>query len=62
MQTLDNFISPIPSFDGDIQIPTMSLLARPPCGESISDPSTGACASVSKTKAGKRKAATNLTL
>jgi hypothetical protein len=61
MQTLDSFISPIPGIDGDILIPAIQVLARPPGDESASDPSAGASASASKTRAGKRKATTNPT-
>jgi hypothetical protein len=32
MQDLDNFISPIPSFEGDISIPAIPVLAHPPGG------------------------------
>jgi hypothetical protein len=56
MQTLDNFISPIPNFEGDILIPAIPVLAQPPGGEADNDPSTGASAGVPRTRAGKRKA------
>jgi hypothetical protein len=47
MQALDSFISPIPSFDGDIPILTVSVLAWSPGDEPTSDPSTGANAGTS---------------
>jgi hypothetical protein len=56
MQALDNFISPIPSFDGDILIPAVPVLARPPSYESV-----GASASASKTRGSKQKEPVNLT-
>jgi hypothetical protein len=59
MQALDNFISPIIGFDGDILIPAVPFSAWPPGDESVSDPSTGA--SASKTRAGKWKPTTNPT-
>jgi hypothetical protein len=49
MQVLDSFISPIPSFDGDILILAVPVLARPPGDEPTSDPSTGASAGTVKT-------------
>jgi hypothetical protein len=61
MQALDNFISPIPSFDGDIPFPAIPVLARPLGDESICDPSAGSSASASKARAGKRKATANPT-
>jgi hypothetical protein len=61
MQAFDSFISPVPSFDSDILIPVIPILARPPSDESVSDPSTGASASASKTRSSKWKAAANLT-
>jgi hypothetical protein len=61
MQALDNFIAPIPSFDGDIPILIIPILTQPPDDESISDPSARASASASKTRASKRKATANLT-
>jgi hypothetical protein len=61
MQGLDSFLSLIPGFEGDIPIPAIPISARPPGGESISDPSTGASASISKTWASKRKANANST-
>jgi hypothetical protein len=61
MQALDNFISPIAGFEGDISIPTIPVSARPPDDESISDPSVGAGASALKTWAGKWKATANST-
>jgi hypothetical protein len=59
MQALDNFISPIPGFDGDILILAIPVSARPPGDESTSDPSAGASASALKTQVGKRKAIAN---
>jgi hypothetical protein len=61
MQALDNFISPIPGFEGDIPIPAIPVSAKPPGGEADSDPSTGASADAPQTWAGKRKATANLT-
>jgi hypothetical protein len=61
MQDLDNIFSPILDFDSDVLIPSIPILARPPSDESVSDPSTGASASASKTRAGKWKATTNPT-
>jgi hypothetical protein len=58
---LDNFISPIPGFNGDIPIPAIPVLTQPPGDESTSDPSARVGASALKTRAGKRKATTNLT-
>jgi hypothetical protein len=49
MQALDNFISLIPSFDNDIQISIILILAWPPRDESVSDAFVGASASASKT-------------
>jgi hypothetical protein len=59
---LDNFISPIPRFEGDILFLTISVSAWSPSGESASDPSDRSSVRVSKTRAGKRKAAINPTL
>jgi hypothetical protein len=56
MQALDNFISPIPGFDGEISFPAVPVSARPPGDESVGDPSTGASVSASKTRVGKWKA------
>jgi hypothetical protein len=42
MQALDNFLSPIPSFDGDIYIPVVLVSVQPPSDESVGDPSVGA--------------------
>jgi hypothetical protein len=61
MQVLDNFIPSIPRFEGDIPIPVIPVSARSPSGESTSDPSAGASAGVSKTRAGKHKATANST-
>jgi hypothetical protein len=61
MQALDNFISPIPDFEGDIPIPAIPVSAHPPGGESIEDPSAESSAGALKTRARKRKATANLT-
>jgi hypothetical protein len=61
MQALDNFISHVPGFDGDIPLLAILILARPPGDEPKSDPSTGASASASKTRASNRKAIANPT-
>jgi hypothetical protein len=59
MQALDNFISPVPGFDGDILILAIPVLARPLGDEPTSGPSAGANAL--KTWVGKRKATANPT-
>jgi hypothetical protein len=59
MQALDSFISPIPSFEGDIPIPAIPVSAQPPGDEADSDPSTGASAGIPRTQARKRKATAN---
>jgi hypothetical protein len=61
MQALDNFISPVPSFDSDILILAILILAWPPGDEPTSDPSTGASPSSLKTRVGKRKVTANPT-
>jgi hypothetical protein len=61
MQALDNFISPILSFDGNIPFPAIIVLARPTCDKFIGDPLGGASASASKTQASKQKATANPT-
>jgi hypothetical protein len=61
MQALDSFISPIPGYEVDIPIPTIPVLAQSPSGESASDLSARAHVKASRTRAGKRKAATNPT-
>jgi hypothetical protein len=61
MQALASFISPVPGFYGDISIPVILVLARPPGDELASDPFTRAGASALKTRAGKRKATANPT-
>jgi hypothetical protein len=58
---LYSFISPIPGFNGDIPILAIPVSTKSPGDESVSNPSTGASAGVSKTQAGKRKATTNPT-
>jgi hypothetical protein len=59
MQALDNFISPISGFDGDIPFLIVLVLAQPPGDESVDDPSGRA--SASKTRVGKWKATANPT-
>jgi hypothetical protein len=49
MQALDNFISPVCGFDGDIPIPAIPILVRSPGVGPTSDPTIGASASTSKT-------------
>jgi hypothetical protein len=61
MQALDNFISPLPDFDGDIPIPAVPVLAWLLGDEPMSDPSAEASASTLKTQVGKWKATANLT-
>jgi hypothetical protein len=61
MRALDSFISPVPGFDDDILIPTILVLAQPLGDEPMSDPSTRASASTSKTRVGKWKVTTDLT-
>jgi hypothetical protein len=61
MQDLDNFISPIPGFEGDILISAIPISTRPPASKAIDDPSTGSSASASKTRASKQKATVNPT-
>jgi hypothetical protein len=59
MQDLDNFISPIPGFEGDILIPAIPISARDPGVESSEDPSARSSVSASRTWAYKRKAPIN---
>jgi hypothetical protein len=59
MQDLDNFISPIPEFEGDIPILAILILAHDPGAESSEDPSTGSNANASRTRAYKRNAPIN---
>jgi hypothetical protein len=61
MQALDNFISPVPGFNGDILIMTILVLAWPPSDKPMSDPFAEASASTLKTRVGKRKATVNAT-
>jgi hypothetical protein len=61
LQALNSFIAPIPGFEGDIPIPAILVLARPPGDESTNNPFAGASANSYKTQAGKRKAAPNPT-
>jgi hypothetical protein len=58
---LDNFISPVPGFDGDIPIMAIPVLAQPLGDVPVSDPFARASAIASKTWAGKRKETANLT-
>jgi hypothetical protein len=60
MQDLDNFISPIPAFEGDIQISAVPILAHDPGVESSEDPSAGSSASALRTQACKQTAPINL--
>jgi hypothetical protein len=60
MEALDNFISPIPGFQGDIPIPVIPVSAQFPSGESTSDPSVRASAGASNTLAGKCKGSATL--
>jgi hypothetical protein len=59
MQDLDNFISPIPGFVGDVQIPATLILAHDPSAESYEDPSIRSSASASRTRACKQKVPVN---
>jgi hypothetical protein len=61
MHALDNFIFPIPGFEGDIPIPAIPVSARSPSDRLASDPSARASAGASKTHAGKQKATANPT-
>jgi hypothetical protein len=61
MQALDNFISIILGFDGNILILVVPVLTRPPGDEPVSGPYARASASASKTRAGKQKATANPT-
>jgi hypothetical protein len=56
MNDLDNFISPIPRFEGDIPILAISISAHHPVAKSSQDPSTRFGADTSWTRASKRKA------
>jgi hypothetical protein len=56
MQDLDSFISPIPGFEGDIQIPAIPASACDPGAESSQGPSIRSGAKSSWTQASKRKA------
>jgi hypothetical protein len=49
MQALDNLISPIYRFEGDIPILAIPISTQSPNGESVNDPSVGANARASKT-------------
>jgi hypothetical protein len=61
MQDLDNFISPIPCFKGDIPILVIPISARSPGGKAIDDPSAASSAGESRTQANKWKATANPT-
>jgi hypothetical protein len=61
MQALDNFISPIPGFYGDIPFSVIPVSTRPLGDMSVGDPSVRDSANASKTRADKRKATANLT-
>jgi hypothetical protein len=52
MQDIDNFISPVPGFEGDIPTLAVPILACDPGVESSEDPSAGSSASVSRTQVG----------
>jgi hypothetical protein len=56
MQDLDNFILPIPGFEGDILIPSILILAHDPGAESSEDSSVRSSSSTSRTQACKQKA------
>jgi hypothetical protein len=60
MRELDNFISPIPGFEGDMPIPAIPITARDPGAGSSKDPSTGSSANASRTQAYKQKALIDL--
>jgi hypothetical protein len=53
MHALDSFISPIPSFEGDIPILAILVSAQPPSGKADSAPSTRASPDVVRTRASK---------
>jgi hypothetical protein len=55
MQDLDNFILPIPGFEGDIPIPAILISAHDLGVDSSEDPSAVPSASASRTRACKRK-------
>jgi hypothetical protein len=61
MHDLDNFISPIPSFEGDILTLAIPVSTRSPGYEAIDDPSTRSSVGASRTRANKRKATANPT-
>jgi hypothetical protein len=61
MQAMNNFLSPIPGFIGDVPILAILLSTQSPGNESSSDPSARAGVSALKTRAGKRKATANPT-
>jgi hypothetical protein len=60
MQALNNFISDIPGFEGDIPIPTIPISTRAPSGESADDLFMSPGAGSSRTRAGKCKATSSL--
>jgi hypothetical protein len=63
MQALDKFISPVLGFNGDIPIPAIPVLARPPSNEPMSDNFVVASVSASflKAQVGKQKVTANPT-
>jgi hypothetical protein len=60
MQDLDDFISPTPSFEGDVSIPAIPILACDPSTEPSEELLSGSSASTPRTQACKRKATINL--
>jgi hypothetical protein len=54
---LDNFIAPIPGFEGETPIPAIIISAQTLSAESVGASSRGPSAGSSKTRAGKCKAA-----
>jgi hypothetical protein len=60
LQALDNFIAPIPGFEGEMPILAVPILARTPSAESVITTSKGPSARSLKTQAGKRKVASTL--
>jgi hypothetical protein len=60
LQALDNFIAPIPGFEGEMPILAVPILARTPSAESVITTSKGPSAGSLKTQAVKRKVASTL--
>jgi hypothetical protein len=56
MQTLDNFISHVPSFVGDLLIPTIPISARSSSGKVLENLATMSSADASRTRTKKRRA------